>query len=232
MHLGWWIRRIAAATLLTFGMGLAVLSGAAVGLELPTVDPALGDTTLPGTSGLPSTTDLPIDPQKLISPAVPETPITPPPSGPTGPTGAAGPSVTPSGSSAAQATIARRNRGNLSSSGRQRNVVNGDRGTASSAQSAPGQRVHRARASGRRNGRHRSRGASPSSPTFPLFGRSRFDRLGPITAPEAGPAGFFGRFSPSATGRANWAPPLLTIMFLIGLGGFLRVAMPASRRHP
>jgi hypothetical protein len=231
MHLGWWIRRTAAATALTLGLGLVVLNGAAFGLALPTVDPALGsETTLPSTSDLPSTSSLPVNPQQLIGPTVPETPVTSAPTGPTGPSGPAGASASGSGSSTqAQASSARLRQGKVSSTGRLRNVINGDSGSTSTASGAPAQRGRRATASSRQAKSHR-RGLSSTGPGFQLFHPSQLDHLGRILGQQAAPTRLLGRFSASATGRADWAPPLLTIMLLIGLGGFLRVAMPAPRR--
>jgi hypothetical protein len=234
MHLGWWFRRIAAATVLTLCVGLVALNGSALGLELPTVDPALGSgTSLPGTSTLPSTSGLAIDPQQLIAPTVPVTSVTPAPAGPTGPSGPAGATAgsTAGSSTGAVATLSRLHKGNLASSGRLRNLISGDNASSpnASGNAAGARRVRRASTSGRHAG-SRSRGRSSSNSGFQLFHPSQLDHLGRIIGQQTSPAGFVGRFSPSATGRADWAPPLLTVMLLIGLGGFLRVALPAPRR--
>jgi hypothetical protein len=230
MHLGWWFRRIAAATAVVLSLGLAAGDGAALGVELPSVDPALGaETTLPGVSDLPSTSVLPIDPAQPIGPTVPATPITSTPPAPAGPSGPSG-SVSPSGSTtSAQAAASRRN-GNLQSIGRGRNVVNGDRSPTPGASGADAQRVRSSAAGGRRDSpRSRGQRLSPSSPGFQIFHPSPLENLGRVLAPHASPPRFLGGFSASATGGAGWAPPLLTIMLLIGLGGFLRVAMSTSR---
>jgi hypothetical protein len=231
MHLGQRFRRVAAAMVLTLGLGLFAGDGAALGLELPSVDPALGETTSPVTSALPSTRSLPVDPQ-AIAPAV--TPnavssITPAPAGPSGPSG---PSVTPSNSyTGAGASISRLRRRNLGSIGRARNLVNGDRSSVADASGSKASVLRRARASGRHRTARQHRAAPKANP-FQAFQPSQFQRLGRIIGRHGTSTPFLGGFSASATGTANWAPPLLMIMLLIGLGGFVRLAKPASRRHP
>jgi hypothetical protein len=231
MHLGRWFRRIAAATVLTLGLGLAAGDGTALGLELPATEPALGAELLPGTPELPPTPVVPIDPGQLIGPTVPSTPIAPP--GPTGPSGPSGSSAGPARSATdAQASVTRTRRSNLQSIGRTvRNVVNGDRASTPGAAVAGAQRARRAAARTRQRDRARgNRELSSSSPGFEVFHPSSLERLGEAFGGQASPQRLLGGFSASATGGAEWAPPLLTILFLIGLVGFLRVAISAPRR--
>jgi hypothetical protein len=231
MILGRWFRRIAAATVLTLGLGLIAGGGTAFGLALPAVDPALAsDTTLPGTSSLPSTSTLPIDPQQAIGATIPATPISPTQPSPTGPSGPSGAVASPTPSSGAQATVSGAHKGSLQSIGRGvRSFGTGNPASRASG-SAPAAHGSRRAASLRRK-RPRRSGHTPSGAGFQLFHPSQLDHLGRILPRPTSPTSFLGGFSTSATGRADWAPPLLTIMLLIGLGGFLRVAMSAQR-HP
>jgi hypothetical protein len=231
MHLGRWFRRIAAAMVLTLGLGLAAGDGTALGLELPATEPALGAEALPGTPELPPTPVVPIDPRQLIGPTVPPTAISPP--GPTGPSGPSGSPAAPSGSATgAQSSVSRTRRGNLQSTGRTvRNVVNGDRASTPGAAAAGAKRARRAPARTRERGEPQRQELSPSSRGFQVFHPSSLEHLGEVLAGQASPPRFLGGFSASATGSADWAPPLLTILFLIGLGGFLRVAISAPRRQ-
>lgn len=230
MHLGWWFRCIVRATVLTLGLGLIAGGGTASGLVLPTADPALASqTALPGSSGLPSTSALPVDPQKLIGSTAPVPVSTQP--GPTGPSGPAGAAASPT-TADPQATLSRAHKDSLQSLGRGVRNFNPGAGASGSHGSDPGIRGtrHVAGSRGRKDRLHRGHGSSGAH--LSLFHPSRFDHLGPILPlpDQASRGGLLGGFASSATGRADWAPPLLTIMLLIGLGGFLRVAT-SRRRH-
>jgi hypothetical protein len=231
MRLGW-IRRGAAATALTLGLGLVVGDGAALGVALPTVDSALGSgSTLSGTTDLPSTSGLPIDPTPLVS-SVPVAPVqSTGPTGPSGPQGATASQVAnPTGSvGTTQASASTVRKGKVQGrGGTARNVVNGDRSSPAGVSSAAGSLVGRVK----RAGRNRSSRRNPTSKSnaFQFFHPSQFDHLGRVIGSGPTPSRFLGGFASSRTGNANWAPPLLTVMLLIGIGGFLRVALPPPRR--
>ena len=226
MRLGW-IRRVAAATALTLCLGLAAGDGAALGLSVPVVDSALGaGPTSPAGSSLPSTSNLPVDPAPLLS-SVTSTPVQP--VGPTGPSGPAGVTTSPSAPAATQASASTAGTGRVQSRGTVRNLVNGDRS------STPPRSVSPTGDSGRRPARRartRSaahRGSTSKGPNFGPFSTSQFDHLGRVLGSSPPQSNFFGGFASSRTGSANWAPPLLTLMLLIGLGGFARVAVTARR---
>jgi hypothetical protein len=233
MHRGG-LRRIAAATALGLAMTMAASDVPALGVGLPaplsvSADPALGaGPAIASTPTIPSTSVLPPAPQILPPTTLPPAPpplAAPPqqgsvaaPPGPLGGQSAASPGSKPHIASTRGRVLGRtRSAGEPGSGGRPKE--------ASEVRSYT-DREHRVR------DRARRRAIRPDSPGFRLFHPSQLARLGEIVGQDTLPsARFLGGYSGSATRIASWAPQLLTIMLLIGFGGFLKAARFPRRRR-
>jgi hypothetical protein len=228
--------RIAALVALATSL-MAGTASPAIGLELPSVQPLTSAAPAPA----PQTTSL-----VATTPQLPSVSVPPVPALPSAPTLPASPQLIPSSpgpttggrsasdSQAPAATTRASASGQVRKRQRSRSERSGKPGGRRDAGSAPrvagggalrAERASRGRASGRTGGSETG-GILPlifGNPVYQVQSGSPFGQLG--TPVEQTPVSRLVRsFGDNSTTGAAWAPPLLAIMLLIGLGGFLRAA--------